>query len=281
MLGKFVNSIIHSWMTITGKTVDFEKFPFLQGPVAGNKEVGELFYEKVAEEENLQVIQRPEGGLLVNFGELLDKQSPYYSKLDAEIPVFYQNTAKYKLDVWSKWLSPFSWAAKLFIRIVSVEIKQLNIPLDPLETSYGMSSDVIQLREQNDDVKYTCWLRKSLKNNKVVYAGFYSSFQAPNIPYKYVRVIFPLPKGNVTVILRVDIQADGSVKLISDGKKYGETGYYRLHRLGNGKTKMRMIPIKEVIHVFRGHDDALRTDHFFRWWKITFLQLHYKISPKG
>lgn len=280
MLSKFVNSVIHAWINVTGRRVDFEKYPFLKGPTADAKEVGELFYEKVAQGEKLKIVQRPDGGLLSDFSELLDKESTYYDKLDAEIPTFYEKTAQYKLDVWSKWMSPISWGAKLLIGIVSEEMQQLNIPLDPLETSYGMSSDVIELRKENDQVQYTCWLRKSLKSNKVVYAGFYSSFQASGIPYKYVRVIFPLPMGNVTVILRVDIQEDGSVKLVSDGKKYGDTGYYRLHKNKSGKTKMRMVPIKETIHVFRGHDGSLRTDHYFKFWKIKFLQLHYKISPK-
>lgn len=282
-ISKFIQTLIQSWLTLTGKRVDFAAFPFLKGPMAGDEAIGEAFYHKLAEQEGLQISHAETGGLLGNFLEVLDPDHPFYDRLDPEIPVFYEQTATYSLEVWSQWKAPISWFAKLLIRIVSSEMKQLNMPLDPLETSYGMGSSVIHLSDEEGDIQYACWLRKSLKTQKVVYAGFYSGVQLGDHPHKHVRVVFPMPKGNVTVLLKVELLEDGSVRLVSDGKRFGETGYYRMHRTRKGVIKAQMMPIKEVIHVFRDPAQVLRTDHSFSFWKIPFLQLHYKImgGPQG
>lgn len=279
-VNKFIQLCIQGWLNLTGKTIDFTRYSFFKGPICTGEEIGEEFYHKLAEEENLKIKYSDKGGLLLNFHEVIDQTHLFSDKLNPEISKFYEQTSRYDMEVWSKWIAPISWMAKLLIRLMSVEMKQLNIPLNSLETSYGMESSVIHLLNEEGDIKYTCWLRKSIKSNKVVYAGFYSSFQLDDSPFKHIKVVFPLPKGNITVILKVDVQEDGSVQLISDGKRFGQSGYYRLHKNRHGVVKTRMIPIKETIHVFQDKQNVLRTDHYFRWWKIKFLQLHYKIIPK-
>ena len=279
-ISNIIQSCIQYWLNLTGKKVDFTKYPFLEGPIADTVIIGEDFYPKLAEQENLEIDHTTDGGLLQDFQKVLDKNDPFLNTLNPEIAEFYEHTSKYKMEVWAKWKAPISWFAKLLIRSVSVEMKQLNIPMDSLETSRGMSSEVIHLSTKEKKVKYACWLRKSVKTDKVVYAGFYSSIPTDNAAHEYVRVVFPLPKGNVTVILKVKIQEDGSVKLISDGKRFGQSGYYRMHKNKKGIVKARMIPIKEIIHVFKDEEGVLRTDHYFMWWKMKFLQLHYKMNLK-
>ncbi len=280
MFSSFIQWIIHFWLNLTGRRVNFNKRPFLGGPMGEAYEIGESFYKHLADKEGLEIKENDLGGLLNHFNEVVDSENPFYAKLDPEIPEFYEQTSRYWMEVWSKWSSPVSWVAKALIRIISVEMKQLNIPLDSLESSYGMSSSIISLFDRNGYKKYVCWLRKSQKMDKVVYAGFYSSFQIGESPTKHVRVVFPLPKGNVTVILKVLLLEDGSVQLISDSRKFKGSGYFRLHRNKRGIIKARKIPIKETIHVFRDSSGILRTDHSFRWWKTTFLHLHYKITKK-
>ncbi len=275
-----IQACIQFWLNLTGRTVDFAKYPFLEGPMATSTTIGETFYQKLAEQEQLTTDHTNNGGLLQDFHKVLDPQSPFLQTLDPAITEFYEHTSTYNMEVWNQWKAPISWFAKLLIRLVSVEMKQLNIPINSLETSRGMSSTVIHLSDAKEIVKYACWLRKSVQSNKVVYAGFYSSVPTDNAAHEYVRVVFPLPKGNVTVVLKVILLEDGSVKLISDGKRFGQTGYYRLHKNKKGVVKARMIPIKEMIHVFTDEEGTLRTDHIFKWWKFQFLQLHYKMTRK-
>lgn len=278
-LSRFIQSCIQLWLNATGKKVNLKKYPILDGPLAEDENIGEQFYKEVALRQGLSIQLPEEGGLLTNFNKVLDPKAEFIQHLAPEITEFYEQTARYKMEVWSNWKAPISYAAKLLIKLVSPDMEQLNIPLKALDTSYGMSSSVIHLKNE-ETVNYACWLRKSVKNNKVVYAGFYSSFKSLEADYEFVKVIFPLPKGNVTVILRAIVMEDGSIKLISDGKKFGGPGYYRLHKNRKGILKAKMIPIKEVIHVFKDKEGLLRTDHYFKWWNITFLQLHYKITLK-
>ena len=279
-ISNLIQASIQFWLNLTGRTVDFEKYPFLKGPIATTNTIGEDFYEQLAKQEQLSITHTNHEGLLQEFQKVIDINSSHFQKLDPAITEFYELTATYNMEVWNQWKSPISWFAKILIRLVSVEMKQLNIPTSSLETSLGMSSAIIQLSDATN-IKYACWLRKSIKSNKVVYAGFYSSVRRQENAPEYVKVVFPLPKGNVTVLLKVVVLEDGSVKLISDGKRFGETGYYRLHQHKKGVVKARMIPIKEVIHVFQDKEGILRTDHFFKWWKFQFLQLHYKMTKKA
>lgn len=278
---KIIQSSIQFWLNTTGRKLDYTKLPYLEGPLAGHEIIGDQFYQKLAKKENLKVLFSEDRGLLSDFNEVINQASPLKDGLAIEIKHFYERTAQYNMEVWSKWIPPISWFAKIIIRSVSTKMQQLNIPLNPLETSYGMTSNVIHLNNENGEPNYVCWLRKSIKSNKVVYAGFYSAFQLDDSETKHVKVVFPLTSGNVTVILKVDLMEDGSVKLISNKRKFPGTGYYRLHQNKKGTVKYRRIPIKEVIHVFKDENNILRTDHFFSWAKIKFLHLHYKMNLKN
>lgn len=278
MLGTFLQWTINTWLYITGNKVSMKSKPWLEGPCGSDKTIGDQFYEKFSIEENLQLVQSANGGLLTDFNNVLNPLDKNYSKINSRVKGFYENTSKYKLEVWSEWYGIMSVFAKILIRTVSKRMNQLNIPLSPLATSRGMSSDIIELKnKETNQTKYTCWLRKLSKTNEVVYAGFYTTCQTPALDYSCVKVVFPLPKGNVTVILRVDIQEDGSVKLISDGQVKNGPGYYRVLKLNDEYRKIKKIPLQETIHVFEDEEGVLRTDHLFYFFNIKLLHLHYKI----
>jgi hypothetical protein len=60
-----------------------------------------------------------------------------------EIRDFYENTARYEMDVWSRWngiLKPF---ANLLIYLVSPLMEQFNLPDSPPATSSGVSSEFL------------------------------------------------------------------------------------------------------------------------------------------
>jgi hypothetical protein len=278
MIGSFLQWCIHTWLFISGKKSSIAKQPWLEGPCGNNSIIGDEFYQRYAASENLSIHNDENGGLLQDFKLVLNVNDPNYPKLNKRVQHFYEYSARYKLEVWSEWYGLMSVFAKILIRTVSKRMNQLNIPLSPLATSRGMTSEIIHLKEAPDGkVKYTCWLRKLIKTNEVVYAGFYTSCQTPALPYQCVKVVFPLPKGNVTVLLRVEIQADGSVKLISDGQYQNGPGYYRVLQLNKEERKIKKIPLQETIHVFEDEEGVLRTDHTFSFLKIKLLHLHYKI----
>ena len=240
--------------------------------------VGGQFYDTYAAKEGLSVDKSHQDGLIDNFSNLISDTDPLKNRLNPRVKHFYEHTVQYKLEVWSQWYSPIKYFSRLLIRSVSTKMDQLNIPLEPLETSRGMSNEVIHLNDPvSGKLVCACWLRKTIISGKVVYAGFYSGCIANGKPY--VKVAFPLPKGNVTVLLEVVVQPDGSVKLISNGSRIGDSGYYRVAKRNAETVKVRRVPLKECIHVFEDEEGVLRTDHEFSFWKIKFLHLHYKIIP--
>ena len=115
-------------------------------------------------------------------------------------------------------------------------------------------------------------------------AGGYGRPQqgASNGPGAVFRgVVFPLPGGSATVLLRPENQSDGSLKLISSGCAIGGPGYYRIHQIDKDTLRIKYLPLKEVTHVYQDEQQVLRTDHTFMFWGMNFLTLHYKINRKG
>ncbi len=278
MFGLFLQACINIWISLTGKRVAIADYPFLDGPMAEGNVVGEDFYAEYAKKKGLEITRSRDLGLVDDFSLLLDPKNPLTKKLNPLVAEFYEHTGRYKLDVWSQWFSFMRPFARILIQSVSSRMNQLNIPLDSLETSHGMGSDIIRLTSKDGQQKLTCWLRKTLKSNQVVYAGFYSDIYIEELGQHFVRVVFPLPKGNVTVVLSAELDEDGSMKLVSHGKKIGEPGYYRLRKSKDGFVKVKFLPLKEIIHVFEDKEGVMRTDHVFYFWGIKLLHLHYKIS---
>ena len=108
----------------------------------------------------------------------------------------------------------------------------------------------------------------------MIYSGIYDTVFVPNHNSRCVKVAFPLPNGNATVILRPEIQKDGSLKLISDGKKIGDPGFYFYLKHTNGKEWARFVKsVKEIIHVFVDEEGLLRTDHVLKYYNQTVFSI--------
>lgn len=276
-MNKILSFLINLWVSWTGRKQNINDIPWLKGPYGKGRYIGGDFYKEFAKENGLSVSMDVQDGLLSNFLLAVNEQDANKGRLQEAVRHFYEHTAQYTLDVWSEWYHPVKYFAHILINTVSSGIDQLNIPLKSLETSKGMSNEVIVLRDPEGRQVLTCWLRRAILTQKVTYAGFYSVINIGDNPF--VRVIFPLPKGSATVLLRVEVQSDGSVKLISDGKRPGGAGYYRVKVMNDTTVRFKFIPLKEMIHVYTDDKGILRTDHIFWFWKMKFLQLHYKINP--
>ena len=279
-LGRLLQWGIQAWVRTTGRVVRLTDASWLAGP-HGGPIIGGGMYDAYARDEGLSVLRdEPRAGLLADFGAL---RSPHFAPdhVDPTIRDFYERTARYSLDVWSQWsgiLRPF---AGVLIALVSRDIEQLNLPLAPLETSRGMRSEILRLVDPRTGVaRYAGWLRTVVATGRIVYAGFYTTCAPPQAPGPCIKVVFPLPRGSATVLLRPENRPDGAFALVSSGQRFGDSGYYRLHYRDGGTAHARYVPIKETIHVYMATDGTLRTDHTFQFWRLHFLTLHYKIVPK-
>jgi hypothetical protein len=160
-------------------------------------------------------------------------------------------------------------------------MQQLNFPISSMELAGGMTSEIIELSEPDGRRKYTGWLRRMKKNGFVIYAGIYTHGTVPGYDSPCVKVSFPVPKGSSTVFLRPEALPDGSFKLVSQGRGFGDPGFYRLIERGPDDYQVRYLKtLHEVFHVYVDNEGVLRTDHNIRYLGLPVMRLHYKIRAK-
>lgn len=93
-------------------------------------------------------------------------------------------------------------------------------------------------------------------------------------------MVFPLPHGSSTVLLRPSVWQDGSFRLSSDGRGFGCAGYYRIHENSDGMRRARyVLALKERFRLWVGPDGLVRTDHRISFFRFPILRLRYVLHP--
>ena len=272
--------ITQQWVILTGKKVDAKSENWILGPFGEENGIGEKFMIQLSEKENLEIIRDDSyGGLLSNFKDLISNKKDE-SKIHPEIIRFYQNTSDYNLDFkvnWNPFFKPFGILVNL---LFSKRIHQLNIPVNSNQTFQRLSNDIITLRDKiTKEIRYTIWLRKTLTNNTVVYAGIYSITKKAN-GNPCVKTIFPLPNGSATVILDPYFKSDNEFELISKGTKVGDAGFYFLLEDSRNTIWMKYIPsFTDTLRII-AEDNQLFATQVLKLWKMKVLQFDYRISRK-
>jgi hypothetical protein len=278
-LGDALEWGIQRWVAWSGREARIFVAPWLEGPIGGRR-IGAEFYDAYAREAGLKIVRGdPAAGLLPDFGALAGEGFDP-EKVHPMIRDFYERTAHYDLEVRSEWSRVLRHPPRTLIYLVSRNIQQLSLPASSPDT--GMSSELIRLIDPTTGATpYTGWLRRSVTTDAVIYVGFYTTCALPGREGRFVKVVFPLPDGSATVVLRPENRPVGSFALVSDGEGFGDAGYYRVHRGPDDTLRAKYVPIKEEIHVFVDRTGTLRTDHTLAFWGARFLTLHYEISRRG
>jgi len=224
----------------------------------------------------------PRAGLMADFAAL-DSDAFDAKRIAPEVRRFYESTSDFDMDVWSEWCSvfrPFGWLLRF---LFSHRLQQLHMPISPLETSRGISSDIIQLRDRKTDrARYVGWLRTMVGSGSVIYVGLYSTCTPPRHHRPCLKVIFPLPNGHATVIMKPEACGDGSLKLHSRGDGFGDAGFYFVVQDRAGQAWARYVrTMKESLHVYPARSNELRADHVLRIFGMIFLRLHYRITLRA
>jgi len=281
-IGHLQDWITQVWVKSTGKRFDPACNEWLLGPIGDTDLIKDKFIQSLAEKEDLKIEQNlPGAGLLESFNDL--QLSPAEMQLiNPKVIDFYERTSNYNFEIWSEWcgfFKPFGWLLSV---IFSKRLQQLNLPLDSLQSAKGINSNIIKLVDKKTSVpKWTIWYRILKSTNHVIYSGVYTSCEVPNYPGKFLKVVFPLPNGNATVIMRKEILRDGSLKLCSDGRRFGDNGFYFTLTNHKGKNWARFVKsMHEWITVYVDNENILRADHNLQFYGLPFLNLHYKMTEK-
>lgn len=271
-------AFIYFLIRIFGRTVRDSDVPWLQGPLGGDY-IGDKPYEECAAKEGLSVERHArEGGLIPHF-DALSSATCDVTRARPEVRHFYEHTARYRMDVWAESAFPASIGLWLLVTTISRKVNQLNFPLRVLETAKGMASEIVLLRDAAGEVRYAGWYRVLTESKRVIYTGFYLVGRPPFRGDPVVKVVFPMPQGNATVLLRPSIDAEGALVLSSEGRAFGDVGFYRVQRRDRERLRVwRIRTLKEFFRVYVDESGTLRCDHRVRFLGLPVLHLHYRIE---
>jgi len=263
-----------------GRVVRASQEPWLCGPVGGDY-IGDRPYEEVAARENLELVRRASTGGLVPDFAVLNGPGFQVDALRPEVRHFYEHTASYRMDVWSDTFFPGNIGLWLLVTTISRKYNQLNFPLHALAAAKGIDSEIVLLKERDGTVRYAGWYRRLAEKGRTIYTGFYMTARAPQCDTPCVKVVFPMPAGNATVILKPSIEADGDLRLSSRGARFGDAGFYRIRHLGDDRLLVwRVVTLNEEFRVYLDDNKVLRCDHSVRFLGMPILHLHYRIEQR-
>jgi hypothetical protein len=267
--------VIYSLIRLCGRRYAPQDVSWLRGPTGGAT-IGDRPYEETARAEQLSLErQATTGGLIPDFAVLASATFDP-SRVDARIRDFYEHTARYRFDTWASTHFPARFWLWLLVVTISRRVQQLDLPLDGLDTARGLTSEIILLRDSSGTIRYTGWLRRRASDGRVLFTGFYTTERLPAGEATCVKAVFPMPDGNATVVLRPVNEGSG-LRLTSVGTGFGDAGFYRLHRSGNGFRIWRVARLHDTFHLDVDAEGDVRCDHEIRFWGLKVITLHYRM----
>jgi hypothetical protein len=96
------------------------------------------------------------------------------------------------------------------------------------------------------------------------------------------QVVFPMPDGNATVLLRPENDGESGLRLASIGSAFGDAGFYRVQRAGPGEDAAlrvwRITSLHETFRLYLDAEETVRCEHQVRFLGMPVLTLHYRIG---
>lgn len=277
--GNLIDWSTQRWVYATGRRVDLSAHPWLDGPIGNTQGVGLDYFDQWAAAENLSVVRHQSSkGLLPVFAALSGPNFDAFA-VDPAVGEFYERAADFDMDVWSEWSGLFRPFGFLVSALFSRRLEQLNLPLSPLDTSWGMTSEMVQVSDPGSGrLRANAWVRTLVKTGRIIYVGSYSVATPPGAVGPCVKTVFPLPNGNAIVLLRPEVGPRNSLVLVSEGRRFGDPGFYfTVHRPGGAVVARYLRSFRERIHVYPAAGAEVRADHTMSLWGLRCLHLHYRL----
>jgi hypothetical protein len=116
--------------------------------------------------------------------------------------------------------------------------------------------------------------------DQTIYSGWYGIVTLPGASCPSLRVVFPLPNGSVTVLLRPEVRFDGALVLRSPTGPFGTNGAYLVVVASENDGWARRVPLNEQFVLLANDDGSLQADHDLTIWKAPVFHLKYQLTPR-
>ena len=275
---KFQDWFTQQWVIICGRKINPSENTWLFGPFGEVSGIGEKFIHQLAQKEDLTIIRKSNSkGLLDSISSLYLSENEI-KKLPKNVINFYEKTSEYKLQLNVKWNPIFKIFGYVVNRLFSQRINQLNIPTNNIQSSENLTSEIIELVAKNtNEVKYTIWLRKFQSTGKVIYSGIYTTCLLPS-GITCIKAIFPLPKGNATVILKPSVGEKNELILNSSGNKFGDAGFYFLLNDSKGNCWSKYIKSFTDKLIVSDENEKLKAKQTLKLWRLKVARFEYEMK---
>lgn len=275
---KFQDWFTQQWVIICGKKINPSENTWLFGTFGEVSGIGEKFIHQLAEKEDLTIIRKSNSKGLLDSILSLNLSENEIKKLPKNVIDFYEKTSEYKLQLNVKWNPIFKIFGYVVNRLFSQRINQLNIPTNNIQSSENLTSEIIELVAKNtNEVKYTIWLRKFQSTGKVIYSGIYTTCLLPS-GITCVKAIFPLPKGNATVILKPSVGEKNELILDSSGNKFGDAGFYFLLNDSKGNCWSKYIKSFTDKLIVSDENEKLKARQTLKLWRLKVARFEYEMK---
>lgn len=276
---KFQDWFTQQWAILWDTKINPSDFPWLMGPFGYLDGIGDDFINKLAAKENLIVERHSKSRGLIPSIDTLNLSDTELSKLSQKVIAFYENTAEYDLYFTVKWNPIFKIFGWLVNKMFSDRLKQLNIPTENSKNVELVESEIVTLSDPKlKEIKYTVWLRTIKSSGQIIYSGIYGTCKLPS-GKTCIKAVFPLPKGNATVLMCPSVGPKGELILESSGKKIGDPGFYFLLNDSKGNYWAQFISsFRDRLII--GGDASISAEQTLTLWRQKVFQFNYRIELK-
>lgn len=216
----------------------------------------------------------PAPGGLVDALAVFDRQGFAAADVDPAVRAFYEATGRHSLTVTPRWRTPFRLAGRLW-HAFGRSIGQLALPL--AGERQAMPSRIVAVGARVDGrAGVRGWVRRIAEDGPPVYVAAYATHRDP-AGQVYMNIAFPLPRANLTSVLRIDHDParPGGLSLTSCAigqDDAGDQGVYLVTALGALR-----LPMNETIWVWN-EAGQVRARHVLWVAGLRALELEYAIA---
>ncbi|HWB79500.1 MAG TPA: hypothetical protein VG755_31275 [Nannocystaceae bacterium] len=278
--GDLVDWVTQRWVQLTGRRIALADAPWLAGPTGSVHGIGADFFAQWGEANGMRVLPPArDAGLVAGLSALAGPRFEP-NAVHPSIDAFYARTAAYDLRIESRWSGPFRAVGWLIARMFARRLAQLNMPLSNRELRSGFESRIVRLADADGQVRHTAWVRTAVETGRPAFVGEYGTVTIPGHDGPCIKVVFPLPNGNAIIVLRPREDENAGFSLVSDGRRFGDPGFYFTVIAAPGEVWVRYVRTMKEQLSLRVDDDVLSASHRFRVFGLPFLELRYAIAQR-